>query len=62
MRVIDFHMLTRERFYGHLAEFPTHRSQLPPGVEQEFVQDLNRGSYSPIAFLCFQLLTFDSID
>ena len=37
---------TKERFWSHVAEYPTHHLQLPPNTEREFVESINNGENS----------------
>lgn len=34
-------MKSKEHFWSHVAEYPTHHSYLPPNTEREFVESLN---------------------
>jgi len=34
-------MKSKEHFWSHVAEYPTHHSHLPPNAEREFVESLN---------------------
>ena len=59
IRLTELVMQGRQAFYSHLAGYPTHRSRIPSGIEEDFVHDLNRGSSSTnISSIHFELLTF----
>jgi len=59
MRLIELVIQSMQYFYHHMAEYPTHRRHLPPGIEEEFAHDLNHGSSSADTFMIhFIRLTF----
>lgn len=39
---------TKENFWSHVAEYPTHHLQLPPNTEREFVESIRNGKYSSL--------------
>jgi len=41
-------MKSKEHFWSHVAEYPTHHSQLPFNTEIEFVESLSNGEDGPL--------------
>ena len=41
---------TKEHFWSHVAEYPTHHSHLPPNTEREFVESISNGEDPPFPF------------
>ncbi|KAF8165935.1 hypothetical protein B0H34DRAFT_691034 [Crassisporium funariophilum] len=52
---------SREHFWSHVAEYPSHHAQLPPNTEVEFVQALNNAKTAILSGAVFPF-SEDQID